>query len=66
MTCRLVVVGCSNFLPAMLYSFGQQSLAATGRLSSVPWMAAALVGLVAGNVADRSVGVLQQVARRVA
>lgn len=42
-----------NFIPLLLSSLGSGSLALTGRLSSQPWLAAAVVGMMAGTAADR-------------
>lgn len=52
------VIGCgfflfSSWIPSYVASLGQQSLASTGRLSSLPWLAAALTGVVAASIADR-------------
>ena len=41
-----------NWLPMYVSSLGTQALAETGKASSMPWLAAALVGMVAGSMAD--------------
>ncbi|GBF87543.1 hypothetical protein Rsub_00254 [Raphidocelis subcapitata] len=43
-----------NWMPAYLASLGQQ-LSSAGALSALPWLAAALVGVVSGRAADRRV-----------
>uniref|UniRef100_A0A383WD31 Major facilitator superfamily (MFS) profile domain-containing protein n=1 Tax=Tetradesmus obliquus TaxID=3088 RepID=A0A383WD31_TETOB len=42
-----------NWIPMYLASLGGQGLAVTGGLSSIPWLAATLVGPLAGQAADR-------------
>lgn len=42
-----------SFIPMLLASLGSDSLTLTGRLSSMPWLAAAVVGMMAGVTADR-------------
>jgi MFS family permease len=41
-----------NWLPLYLASLGPQALVETGRLSSMPWLAAALVGMLMGSASD--------------
>lgn len=41
-----------NWIPMYLSSVGGQSLAVTGGLSSIPWLAATLVGPLVGRQAD--------------
>jgi hypothetical protein len=41
-----------NWLPMYVSSLGPQALAETVRASSMPWLAAALVGMVAGSTSD--------------
>lgn len=41
-----------SFIPLLLSSLGSGSLALTGRLSSQPWMAAAVIGMMAGTASD--------------
>lgn len=49
-----------NWLPAYVRSLGAPGLAITGRLSALPWLAAAVVGMAAGSVAD---GIIRSGAR---
>uniref|UniRef100_A0A383VPL3 Major facilitator superfamily (MFS) profile domain-containing protein n=1 Tax=Tetradesmus obliquus TaxID=3088 RepID=A0A383VPL3_TETOB len=41
-----------NWMPLYMASLGSQGLAVTGRLSSMPWLAAAVAGMLAGSAAD--------------
>jgi hypothetical protein len=46
-------VALQNWMPLYMASLGSQGLAVTGRLSSMPWLAAAVAGMLAGSAADR-------------
>jgi hypothetical protein len=51
--CSSAVLPLQNWMPLYMASLGSQGLAVTGRLSSMPWLAAAVVGMLAGSAADR-------------
>lgn len=51
------IIGCGfflfqSFLPMYVASLGSQGLRVTGQLSSMPWLAAAVAGMMAGAAAD--------------